>query len=569
MLLRNFTLPNPQKNPGFYFKVAAILWAFIFIYFFCLAQITGPLYDDWNNMYFLKQIAEGTATPITLFEKFYGTHMVAIPRLLFSVEYFLFNGTNIFPKIFALSTIGLTFFLFYKNIKSLSISEVDKNIILILGFFTIFGTAQLSTFNYSWACFQHPGAILFSFLAIHIFSLDTQKETPIGVNRIMLYLTLCTIASLFTAVGFFSIGAIFCGLILQKAPRKSVALYFVLSLVLAYLFRPDDIIIRASESTDVTVRMDMLTFLGKAGINPSPFFPGFFVYLFSYTGALVNNFSSKSSILTGAVLFLMLAWLSLQIFKKEKRNTIFFQLTLLALLGHAVFSAVGRFQTNDTQFDRYAAIYPWLIWNGCILGLVLYPKIAKLLFLFLLTTLVFNAYPNITRQLKLKQDCLEADINMINNSFIHMTYVKIPYPLKIFNFRPEFFHEFQKSRNWGIYRFPFKPDLSRLNNDQCDAIKFHEFIVSEKNFSEYKLDGWNTTQNKPINYLYALDQNNTIVAYGISMARQPGMLPLFMLSRKDVMLYIVIPKQYPLTSLRLVGGDTDAYCEINMGKKII
>jgi len=569
MPVRNFSFPNLKNNPGFYLKVVTILWAFLFIYFFCLAQITGPLYDDWNNMYFLKQLVAGEVDSTILFERFYGAHTVTISRLLFAMEYFLFDGTNIFPKIFALSTIGLTFLLFYKNIKALSIPETHKTILLFLGFFTVFGTSQLFTLNYTWFCFQHPGAILFSFLAIHVFSSDIRNETPINTDRILIYLALGAIACLFTAVGFFGIGAIFCGLVIQKAPRRSIALYFILSLILAYVFRPDDIIIRATESTNITASMDMLTFLNRAGANPLPFFPHFFVYLFGYTGAFVNLFSSKTSVFMGAILFSILIWLSIQILRRNKKDFIFFQLTLLALLGHAVFSAIGRYQSDDIQFDRYATIYPWLIWSGCILGLVLYPKMAKLLFLFLLTTLVFNAYPNIIRQLKLKQDCLQADINMINNSFIHMTYVKIPYPLKIFNFRPEYFHEFQKSRNWGIYRFPFKPDLSRLSNDQCDAIKFHEFTVSEKNFSEYKLDGWNTTQNKPINYLYALDQNNTIVAYGISMARQPSMLPLFMLSRKDVMLYIVIPKQYPLTSLRLVGGDAGGYCEINMGKKII
>ena len=81
--------------------IFSILWLVSFIYFVSLAHVVGPIQDSWDIVYFIQALQQGTATYSLLFEQFYGLHRVALARILMAIEYFVFNGSNIFPKFFA------------------------------------------------------------------------------------------------------------------------------------------------------------------------------------------------------------------------------------------------------------------------------------------------------------------------------------------------------------------------------------------------------------------------------------------------------------------------------------
>jgi len=221
----------------------------------------------------------------------------------------------------------------------------------------------------------------------------------------------------------------------------------------------------------------------------------------------------------------------------------------------------------DDQFDRYAAIYPWLIWSGCAMSFIHLRKIGVALTLAICFFSLATAPQYINRQLMIQHTATQADINIVNNSFIHMTYYKTSQPLKYFDFKPDYFHAFQKERSWGIYRRYAIPEKFPTGNDICEAIKTKEFVVSEKQFVEYQLDGWNVSADRYLPSVYALDETDQVIAQGISMPRETSWLPAALLSREELMIYIVIPRSHPLGTLRLVGGDKDSWCEINLLKK--
>jgi hypothetical protein len=282
---------------------------------------------------------------------------------------------------------------------------------------------------------------------------------------------------------------------------------------------------------------------------------------------MLERTSQTAAIIFGGVIFLFFSIAAcLGIFRPQKQQ-VFFQLTLCMLMAYGIIAAWGRYETTDNQFDRYAAIYPWLIWSGCIMTHAHLKKTGIALSLTICFASLVTAPQYINRQLMIQRDSTQADINMVNGSFIHMSYQKTPMPLKLFGFKPDFFHAFQKERSWGIYHRYAIPESLSTGDDICEAVKTKEFVVSEKQFVEYQLNGWNVSSDSYLPSVYALDENNQVVAQGISMPRETSWLPLALLSREKLMIYMVIPRSHPLGDLRLVGGSKDNWCEVTLLKK--
>lgn len=236
-------------------------------------------------------------------------------------------------------------------------------------------------------------------------------------------------------------------------------------------------------------------------------------------------------------------------------------------MAYNIIAALGRYETGDNQFDRYAAIYSWLIWSGCVISFIHFKKAGAALTLAICLASLATAPQYINRQLEIQHTATQADINTVNNSFIHMTYYKVSQPLKLFDFKPDFFHALQKENSWGIYRRYAIPKNFQTGKDNCEAVKTKQFIVSEKKFVEYQLDAWNTSSDRYLPSVYALDENNQVIAQGVSMPRETSWLPPVLLPREKLMIYMVIPRSHPLGTLRLVGGSQDNWCEVTLLKK--
>lgn len=518
-------------------------------------------------MYFVRAVQEGNATLTLLFEKFYAAHTPALSRVLFCIEYIVFKGSNYLPKIVALMAIVGSMLIFYKNIQGLALKKSERLLLKITGLLLAFGAAQLYTFNYPWAGFQHPSAIFFCLLSLHIFSSDIQHERNISIPRALIYLALCATGSLFTAIGIFGMAIILFGMILYRTPLKSILVYTAGLLILFYFLKPGQIIIRITDLVDVTLTINETTIIEKAGAPLVPFFFGFSNYVFGFTGAILETVSKNSAIFAGSIIFLIFSMSSLLHLFERRKNLIFFQLTLYMLMAYAIVAGWGRYQASDHQFDRYAAIYPWLLWSGCAMTIASFRKIGIALSLTLCFLAIATAPLYINKQLAIQQDSTQADINLVNNSLIHMTYQKTPTPLKLFGFKPDVFHEFLKTNRWGMYQHYTIPELSPIGNSKCEAIKTKEFIVSEKQFVEYQLDGWNISTDTYLPSLYALDSNNQIIAQGASMPRSLSWIPTYFLPREKVMIYLIVPRTYTLGSLRLVGGRKGDWCEVTLLKK--
>jgi len=542
-------------------------WLLFFFYFVFLTKIYGPYMDDWNQMYFVKAITEGKATLSLLFERFYGAHTPALARIFFSIDYIVFEGTNIFPKVVAFICMAITFILFHKNIAALHLKSTEKSLLNITGLITVFGTSQIYTYNHAWGALQHSPAVLFPLLAMHHFSTQINKGASVSIIHALTYLGLCTISALFTAMGIFGMLIILLGMILYRPVWKTLAVYTMGTIILFYLLKPGLLVIRATESLDAVTLISEQAFLQKMGGTPAPFFFGYSNYLFGFTGTILQPFSLTAAIMTGGVFFTVFAAAGTFLLVRHKKEWVFFQLFLFMLIAYAMVAAWGRYQFNEYQFDRYATLYPWLLWTGCIVTTLVFRKTGLGLCLLICAFTFVTSAHHINYQLLIQRDSNQADVNMINNSFIHMTYQKVSVPLKYFDFKPEIFHDYQKNQLWGIYRRYAIPDLSSIGSDTCEAIKTKDFIVSEKQFVEYQLDGWNVSADHYLPSVYALDENNQVVAQGISMPRKLRWLPPALLSREELMIYIVIPRTYRLSTLRLVGGSKDDWCEITLRKK--
>lgn len=523
--------------------------------------------DDWNNMYFVRAIQEGNATFSLLFEKFYGAHTPALSRILLALEYFIFQGNNLFPKAVALVCVAGSMAIFYKNIPALGLETPQQLLLKITGLLLAFGAAQLYTFNYPWASIQHPPAILFSLLAIHFFTADIASNREITPSRTLLYLSLCTVSALFTAIGVFGMVIVFWGLIVYRIPLKSTLCYTTGLIILLYLLKPGLVILRTTPLVDAVLQMEETVILHKAGASGAPFFFGYSNHLFAYTGAILETISKTASIIIGGVFFSIFSIVSTITLFRRHKPWIFFQLTLYMLVAYAMVATWGRYETYDYQFDRYAAIYPWFIWSGCFLTSLVFRKTGGILCLLICVFSLATSAHYINKQLLIQRDATQADINMVNNSMVHMTYFKNATPLKLFGFEPAIFHDFQKKNQWGIYRHYAIPELQPINTKKCEAIKTKEFIVSEKKFVEYQLDSWNLTDHHYLPSVYALDAENHVIAQGASMPREPRWRPMALLPREDIMVYLVVPRAHPLSTLRLIGGSKGDWCNITLVKK--
>lgn len=277
--------------------------------------------DDWNNMYFLKDVMENNVTAALLFERFYGAHTPAISRILFCIEYITFSGSTYFPKVIAFVSIAGSIGIFYKNIQKLNVGEKAQFLLMLTGLLLAFGAAQLYTFSYPWACLQHPATILFCLMAIHLFTSDLQKNRQISITRSFMYLFLCATGSLFTAVGLFGMIIILFGMMLYRAPVMSTAAYSCGLFILMYFLMPGDIIMRASESTEITLQANQEVILEKFGVPDVHFFPGYSNYLLGFTGAMLERTSQTAAIIFGGVIFITFSLAGfLGLFRPQKQH---------------------------------------------------------------------------------------------------------------------------------------------------------------------------------------------------------------------------------------------------------
>lgn len=550
-----------------HYGLISVAWICLFFYFVLLTKIYGPYMDDWGNMYAVRAITEGTATFSLLFERFYGAHTPALARIFLSLEYILFQGTNFFPKVMAFICMVISFIIFHKNISTLSLKAEDKTLLNITGLIIIFGASQIYTYNHAWGALQHSPAVLGPLLAMHHFSTQIQKNAPVGIGHALMYLSMCAISSLFTAMGIFGMVSILCGMILYRPAAKTLLIYTVGTIILFYFLKPGLLAIRAAESIDAVTLLSRNELLQQTGTIPAPFLFGYSNYVFGFFGTMLQPFSLKVAIFAGGILFVIFAVAGTILLVRRTKEWVFFQLFIYMLIAYAMAAAWGRYQFSDYQFDRYATLYPWLLWSGCTVTILFFRKTGVVLCLLIGVFSLATSPYHIDKQLSIQRDSDQADINMVNNSFAHMTYLKVTAPLRYFGFQPKTFHHFQKEHHWGIYRRYVIPELSSIGTDTCEAIKTKEFIVSEKQFVEYQLNGWNLSADHYLPSVYALDASNQVVAQGISMPRKLSWLPPALLSREELMIYIVIPRAYQLSTLQLVGGGKNDWCKITLVKK--
>ncbi len=551
--------PVINRLPTFTLLFVA-LWVAGFIYCIWLSYFRGPTKDDWDILPFIKAAHEGQLSWAILFEQYYSIHRVAISRLLIWLEFSRFHGTNVFPNIFAFVMISASFVLVVKNIFLTSLGETKKYLLVIMATLVVFNTAHLAVFNYTWHSFQRPPGIFVALLCLHFLARDFRLQRDVGVLRALGYFALVLIANFFTVIGLFVACAVMLGLLQIRAPRMTIAVYGLAMLCLFYYSIPGEMVFNVGDDSFVLTQE---AFLAQANVEPKAFFPHYFTFLFAYAGGLVTMLSYPLGIGMGVLLLGLLAVIVFKELWRPNPETFFFQLIVCMLVAHALATALGRYQIPVELFNRFYSVYCWLIISFIVLLFIHYRRLAMVLAPLLVVILLLNQVAQLNYKLQDKMQAELANVNIINGNYIHFAYKKISLPHMIIEYNPvEYFDKYLRENQWGLYHDEPSLPSTYAATEQCEAYRQSQFMVSDKRFVEYKLDGWNLTQNKPIENLFALNRNGEVIARGQSVLRAVSYRPLSQQARENVQLYMVLPTAYRLRDVELVGNTNTGYCKI-------
>jgi hypothetical protein len=553
-----------DRDAIFWFGASCIaLWLAFFLYVGIVTHTPGPEGDDWDIVYSTEKIESGSLSLNELTEQYYGAHRLAAPRLLFYLEYKIFQGRGIFTALFGLVFLCLSFSLVASEIIHSGRSRNQKLLLLLIGVMLIFNPAQLQIINSQLDSLVRMPIIFLALLAARILA---RQYHHLDLKTTALLLLLGCLVLFFDLFGIFIIAAVLTGSFLGKSLLSTRLFCIFCSIMIAAYFAPGKIILHLGTETLLLTAQD---FVGKIHTGSIPFFPGYFVFLFDYLGTLAKLFSDCAGIVAGIMVLCAAMLFMGRTLKVKNHADLFFAIFLFILFIHAIGASVGRYQDHgNNTLSRFYVFNCWILWMISIYIVTAQLKYKSIIGIAFFGLLFAFSAQRARDQFQNKLEMMRADVNIVNGSYFHDAYNKISFPHQLFNYNPvAWYDSFLRQRHWGIYATEIQPTAIIPSGDVCVARKIHEFIVSEKKFYEFKLDAWNLTRNKYLEHVYARNTNGEIVATGMSIPIEPDMLPVSWLPRDKVLVYLIIPRQYPLSALTLFGGNAESLCQIQLKAK--
>lgn len=132
------------------FAVWALLLALFTGYAIWLAFHVGPYRDMWIVMDFIRGWFSGEATVQDIFSLHGGAHRLAIPKLLFLLEYGAFAGTNLFLLLMAFMVQSSVVYLVWCWVRDEPLLDGEARLLLVaLSLLLMFNATQLENFLYT------------------------------------------------------------------------------------------------------------------------------------------------------------------------------------------------------------------------------------------------------------------------------------------------------------------------------------------------------------------------------------------------------------------------------------
>jgi hypothetical protein len=271
----------------------------------------------------------------------------------------------------------------------------------------------------------------------------------------------------------------------------------------------------------------------------------------------------------GLITTLAAAGIGLRSMIKPDKSTAMFQALLYALVAHMLMTGVGRYMSEEKDFMRYFYIYAWIMITMSVLIGTLYRKTLVPVCITIILLATIGGVAQLPVLAKERFEYARADVNIINNSFAHFTYKKLSFPHVLLNSNPaRYYNEFLKEKGWGIYSdYDKNPDIGNLGNDSCSAVKTGQFLLSEREFTEYRLSGKNNTRNTFFENVYAINQQGEIVARGKTQPNKPSLKPNWLLKDHEAEIYLMLSRDYRLKTVALIGETDGVYCRIDVSLK--
>ena len=191
------------------YLLAALLLAAFTLYGVCLSLHWGPFRDMWVAMDFIRAFFEGRTALHELIDLHGGAHRLALPRLLFVVDYGWFAGSNVFLLLVALvtqlSVVLLMALLLKQDLRQQGhLSSNDRLFLLAMTLLLMINPTQLENFLYTFDVqwFLTAAFALWALAAWQAVVRDgAAGKTPrAGALLLALVATLCSLFSSFSGL---------------------------------------------------------------------------------------------------------------------------------------------------------------------------------------------------------------------------------------------------------------------------------------------------------------------------------------------------------------------------------
>ncbi|HEY9036465.1 MAG TPA: hypothetical protein VIM96_07090 [Pseudomonadales bacterium] len=206
--------------------IASALLVLFTLYLVTINYLSGPYKDDWDLIPLLEQTLAGPLSFPQLWEPYAGIHRIVLTKLLFIIDYRLFNGTNIVQTTASIILQGLTLVLWMHAIRSYPATTSKKSIAMLTASMFLFHSAQV--FNITYA-FDSQWFISTSACVAALFFYRTREAS--ALNNIVI-IGLGIIASLGNTAGWMIWPSLLvCSLLMSTKKMESLLWFSMLILM--------------------------------------------------------------------------------------------------------------------------------------------------------------------------------------------------------------------------------------------------------------------------------------------------------------------------------------------------
>lgn len=224
-------MPAARIHPALVlaFRLLAIASVASTVYFVLIAHWSGTFKDMWWMMPFLQAMDQGTANLADFWALHGGAHRIALPRLLYWIEYRHFGGTNAFLTTLAVLLQGAAAALLLNSIRREAMERSLQQVLGAIVLLFVFSATQLENYLYTFDI-QWILAALFTIFALRaIAGMDPQQPARalLVAGSSGFLASLCSMVGVCTLITTVAMAA------LLRLPRKAWLAYA--AVVAAYL----------------------------------------------------------------------------------------------------------------------------------------------------------------------------------------------------------------------------------------------------------------------------------------------------------------------------------------------